>query len=238
MRPGTLLNDPARLLAFRLGAEGLVGCWDRANRIVGLLGRCAANLLLRVGGGSLAEHEAPVPRRWSSPICPSARGRPSIPSEVIAIFSQQHRRRSRPVRPHRGHAATRRPDVTAMLVDARDDLLAFTAFPIEHGRKLWSTNPLERLHTGRSSAASMSLACSPTTPPSRPGWSPPSSSRQHDEWAVAERRYLSETSIALTPPDTTPITLHSTTSPQTTRRLNPPTITPGRRSTSPPPRGT
>jgi transposase-like protein len=38
------------------------------------------------------------------------------------------------------------PEVTAMLVASRDDLLAFTAFPFEHWRKIWSTNPLERLH--------------------------------------------------------------------------------------------
>ena len=30
--------------------------------------------------------------------------------------------------------------------DAREDLLAFSAFPLEHWRKVWSTNPLERLH--------------------------------------------------------------------------------------------
>ena len=38
------------------------------------------------------------------------------------------------------------PEVTAMLHDAREDLLAFAAFPLEHWRKVWSTNPLERLH--------------------------------------------------------------------------------------------
>jgi len=37
-------------------------------------------------------------------------------------------------------------EVAAMLIDARDDLLAFSAFPLRHWRKLWSTNPLERLH--------------------------------------------------------------------------------------------
>jgi putative transposase len=37
------------------------------------------------------------------------------------------------------------PEVVAMLIDAKEDLLAFCAFPLEHWRKLWSTNPLERL---------------------------------------------------------------------------------------------
>ncbi len=34
------------------------------------------------------------------------------------------------------------PQVAAMLLDAREDLLAFRAFPIEHWRKIWSTNPV------------------------------------------------------------------------------------------------
>ena len=38
------------------------------------------------------------------------------------------------------------PKVEAMLRDAADDLLAFTAFPVAHWKKIWSTNPLERLN--------------------------------------------------------------------------------------------
>ena len=86
------------------------------------------------------------------------------------------------------------PDVAVMLIDARDDLLAFSAFPLEHWRKLWSTNPLERLHreikrrTGvvgvfPNDAAIDRLVTAVVV-------------EQHDEWAVAERRYLSETSMA------------------------------------------
>ena len=33
-----------------------------------------------------------------------------------------------------------------MLRDAAEDLLAFTSFPDRHWKKLWSTNPLERLN--------------------------------------------------------------------------------------------
>lgn len=38
------------------------------------------------------------------------------------------------------------PDVATMVCDAAEDLLAFTGFPQAHWRKLWSTNPLERLN--------------------------------------------------------------------------------------------
>ncbi len=86
------------------------------------------------------------------------------------------------------------PDIVAMLADARDDLLAFAAFPLEHWRKIWSTNPLERLHREikrrcdvvgvfPNDAAIDRLVTAVIV-------------EQHDEWAVAERRYLSETSMA------------------------------------------
>jgi hypothetical protein len=42
-----------------------------------------------------------------------------------------------------------------MVADAREDLTAFTAFPPAHWRKLWSTNPLERL----------SITTTPSFPP-------------------------------------------------------------------------
>jgi hypothetical protein len=38
------------------------------------------------------------------------------------------------------------PQVEAMLREAEEDLLAFTGFPLGHWKKIWSTNPLERLN--------------------------------------------------------------------------------------------
>jgi transposase-like protein len=36
--------------------------------------------------------------------------------------------------------------IADMLHDTLADLLAFSAFPVAHWKKIWSTNPLERLH--------------------------------------------------------------------------------------------
>jgi putative transposase len=38
------------------------------------------------------------------------------------------------------------PAVAQMLLDAEADLTAFADFPLTHWRKIWSTNPLERLN--------------------------------------------------------------------------------------------
>jgi Transposase, Mutator family len=38
------------------------------------------------------------------------------------------------------------PRVEAILHEAADDITAFAAFPLGHWKKIWSTNPLERLN--------------------------------------------------------------------------------------------
>jgi putative transposase len=91
------------------------------------------------------------------------------------------------------------PKVEQMLRDAKEDLLAFTGFPVSHWKKIWSTNPLERLNKEvkrrtdvvgvfPNPAALLRLAGAVLV-------------EAHDEWQVsAERRYLSESSMALIAP--------------------------------------
>jgi putative transposase len=99
------------------------------------------------------------------------------------------------------------PTVAVMLRDAREELTAFADFPQVHWRKIWSTNPLERLNKEvkrrtdvvgifPDDTALLRLAGCVLI-------------EAHDEWQVSDRRYLSEGSMALlTPPEPTAIDTH------------------------------
>jgi putative transposase len=86
------------------------------------------------------------------------------------------------------------PTVATMLRDASPEICAFAAFPQAHWRKIWSTNPLERVNVEIKRRADVVGIFANENSVLR--LSGAVLLEVHDEWAVAERRYLSEGSMA------------------------------------------
>jgi transposase-like protein len=102
-----------------------------------------------------------------------------------------------------GTLGRRFPQVEAMLREAEADLRAFTGFPVAHWKKIWSTNPLERLNKEikrrtdvvgvfPDPAALLRLAGAVLV-------------EAHDQWQVSDRRDLSEGSMAAIRPIDDPV---------------------------------
>ena len=65
---------------------------------------------------------------------------------ALGLRPARRRLRARPVRPPRRRRRRQAPQVAAHLDAARPDVLAFTSFPKELWRQIWSNNPQERLN--------------------------------------------------------------------------------------------
>ena len=89
------------------------------------------------------------------------------------------------------------PGAVPVMEAARDDVLAFLCFPQEHWRKIWSTNPLERLNKEikrrtnvvgifPNDAAITRLVGSQLL-------------EQQEEWQLERRRFFSEATMATIP---------------------------------------
>lgn len=99
----------------------------------------------------------------------------------------------------RDQLAARLPKIGPHMDAAKAEVLAFNTFPRAHWRKIWSTNPLERLNKEIKRRARVV------------GIFPNEASvirlvgmiltDINDEWVTDERRYLSESSMALLHPD-------------------------------------
>jgi putative transposase len=87
------------------------------------------------------------------------------------------------------------PKVESMLLDAAGDVTAFAAFPIGHWKKIWSTNPLERLN--KEIKRRTNVAGVFPNPGALLRLAGAVLVEAHDEWQVGERRYLSEGSMSL-----------------------------------------
>jgi len=106
------------------------------------------------------------------------------------------------------------PAVAQMLLDAKADLTAFSDFPHAHWRKIWSTNPLERLN--REVKRRTDVVGIFPNPAALLRLSSCVLIEAHDEWQDSDRRYLSEESMALLNPPAPTVLEPKTTTPQTT----------------------
>ena len=105
------------------------------------------------------------------------------------------------------------PKVETMLREAAHELTAFADFPVEHWKKIWSTNGLERVNKEIKRRTDV-VGVFPNSP-SLLRLAGAVLAEIHDEWQVSDRRYLSEASMAklLNPPTVDQPTLEPVAAP-------------------------
>jgi transposase-like protein len=163
-----VISDAHEGLKGAIGAVLLGSAWQRCR--VHFL----RNVLARIPKGSAEMVLAAIRTIWAQP-------------DAVAVRDQLDEIAQK--------LEPRFPVVAAMLIAAKAEVTAFSAFPVSHWKKIWSTNPLEWVNKEikrrtdvvgifPNEAAVMRLAGAVLL-------------EIHDEWAVAERRYLAEGSMAL-----------------------------------------
>jgi len=190
-------EDGAAWLAFIRGlvARGLAGVkLVSSDAHPGLVDAIAATL----PGACWQRCRTHFMRNLLTRVPKSAQG--FVATMVRTIFAQPD---AATVREQYGRIVTqleaRFPEAAALLDEAEPELLAFTGFPKEHWRQLWSNNSLERLNKEIRRRTDV-IGIFPNRP-SIIRLVGAVLAEQNDEWAVA-RRYMSVDSIAkaVTPP--------------------------------------
>jgi putative transposase len=178
-----VISDAHRGLTNAIGTVCAGAAWQRCRV------HFMRNTLAKVSKGHAEMVAAAIRTIFSQPTGPGVRDHVEV---VAATLEQQF------------------PAVATLLRDAREDITAFADFPEQHWRKIWSTNPLERLNKEIKRRTDVV------------GIFPDDASllrlsacvliETHDEWQVSDRRYLSEASMTqLTPPAPTAIEPHTDT---------------------------
>jgi putative transposase len=124
---------------------------------------------------------------------------PMVAALIRTIFAQPD---AASVRAQIDDVATRLepsfPAVADLLSEAKEDLCAFASFPAPHWSKIWSSNSIERLN-GEIKRRTRVVGIFPNDA-SALRLITAVCVEQHDEWLVAEKRYIGEGSMALLKP--------------------------------------